>query len=349
MLTVVFGAGASYDSVDRERVSTPFDSPNNQYQPPLANGLFSDRPPFNNIVARYPAVAPLVRHLRGVVPETRSVEDELERISEQAETSKRQDLQERLVAVRYYLRDALTECGNAWFDAASGMTNYTVLFYRIRDWCEDHQESATLITFDYDKLLERAAESALGLQIDDMDSYIGSPRFKILKLHGSVDWAHPVGLPVSTNDRGIPQAMIANAAGLPVRPGDFIWLGDTRDEKRNDIPLVPAIAIPTRTKSGFEIPTDHHTALRECLTRTSKLLVIGWRAAEIHFLRLLEETYAGSDTVPQIHIVNGSGKDGMDTFNRLAFGRAAAPQVVFKGGFSRFLSSEDPLGEFLNA
>ena len=46
---------------------------------------------------------------------------------------------------------------------------------------------------------------------------------------------------------------------------------------------------PSKKKSQFECPSDHFEALRARLPRVRKVLVIGWRAMEDHFLKLLSE------------------------------------------------------------
>ena len=60
--------------------------------------------------------------------------------------------------------------------------------------------------------------------------------------------------------------------------------------KIDDVPLFPAIAIPVETKSGFECPQDNLDCLRHLLPSTTKILIVGWRATEQHFLRILKET-----------------------------------------------------------
>lgn len=51
--------------------------------------------------------------------------------------------------------------------------------------------------------------------------------------------------------------------------------------------LVPAIAIPVEKKAYFEFPQTHLEELVRALSHVDKLLLIGWRATEDHFLTLL--------------------------------------------------------------
>src|SRR5205823_9977424 len=51
---------------------------------------------------------------------------------------------------------------------------------------------------------------------------------------------------------------------------------------------LPAIAVPLETKQSYECPPNHLEAMREWLPQVDRILIIGWRAAERHFLLELE-------------------------------------------------------------
>ena len=123
MLLVVFGAGASYDSVPHARPSNPPSgaqtdfSPTSPYvapkleedRPPLANQLFDNRPIFVDAMRRFKdcmAIAPYLRK-PGI-----SVEQELARLQGQAE--KFAHVHREIAAVHYYLHSALAECQKEW-------------------------------------------------------------------------------------------------------------------------------------------------------------------------------------------------------------------------------------------
>jgi hypothetical protein len=57
--------------------------------------------------------------------------------------------------------------------------------------------------------------------------------------------------------------------------------------------LFPALAIPVERKRTFECPDEHLVALRRDIPRLTKLVLIGWRATEQHFLDLLAEALQG--------------------------------------------------------
>src|SRR5687767_1755787 len=101
MLMVLFGAGASFGSVDENRCKRPY-AHYPLYRPPLAAELFSDRQPFNETMANYPNATPIIADLR-VLAEGIKVEQELENYEKQAETLPSRNIE--LAAVRFYLRD----------------------------------------------------------------------------------------------------------------------------------------------------------------------------------------------------------------------------------------------------
>ena len=75
MLMVIFGAGASYDSVSTyppNVVGHPHggDVANRFHRPPLANELFENRPLFADIIERFQACEPIIPRLRAVQGET---------------------------------------------------------------------------------------------------------------------------------------------------------------------------------------------------------------------------------------------------------------------------------------
>ena len=58
--------------------------------------------------------------------------------------------------------------------------------------------------------------------------------------------------------------------------------------KIDDTTVFPAIAIPVENKREFECPVDHLKQLRMFLPHVTKIIIVGWRATETHFLDLLK-------------------------------------------------------------
>ena len=98
----------------------------------------------------------------------------------------------------------------------------------------------------------------------------------------------------------------------------------------------------------FEFPAEHESALRAFLKDVIYLLVIGWRASELHFLKF----WAAADkyTQPRLLVVNGSSNSGAEVASALArAGIRTSQQQYFEGGFSAFLNDSGELARFLGA
>src|SRR6266446_2188760 len=119
MLMVIFGAGASYDSVEAVRPGTKTDHEENR--PPLGDQLFDDRRLFTPEMITYRDCVPLIPRLR-----TReaglSVEEMLGRLYEEAPTHGARYRQ--FAAIRFYLYSMMHVCQRHWWKASQGITNH---------------------------------------------------------------------------------------------------------------------------------------------------------------------------------------------------------------------------------
>src|SRR5216684_2650665 len=289
MLMVIFGAGASYDSVP---ANPPRALRDHEDRPPLADQLFEDRVLFASAMNQFPACQPIIPLLR-VRRDNRSVEQVLEHF--QGEVQAYPARAQQLAAIRYYLHFMLTECKTEWDRVARGITNYRTLLDQIERWryrgsVEDMMPlgaytSVCLVTFNYDTLLE----DAFGKPINGLGDYIADSSYKLIKAHGSVNWGRVVRRPLISDVATrsvweIAYELISRASELDLGP-DYHRVV-TRPIGRLDeaTTLFPAIAIPVVQKSAFECPADHVAALMKCIPEVTKLLIIGWRGTEQHFV-----------------------------------------------------------------
>jgi hypothetical protein len=212
MLVVIFGAGASYDSSPDFPPSQPqavqqnfgprpaSPDPREFWCPPLATQLFLDtNGAFGEIVANpnYRKLLPILPRLRQ--PVTGSVEQEMEVLLTEAnaQVSGDPERKRQLFAVRYYLHDLLQRVTNKWLRHTSGVTNYVTLLDQIRH-ANKADEPVCLVTFNYDLLLDRALLSFDYKTTDPENESLAHPIFKLLKPHGSVDWARFVDVAPTT-------------------------------------------------------------------------------------------------------------------------------------------------------
>jgi hypothetical protein len=345
MLLVIFGAGASYDSVPRLPPHDP-KTAYEQFRPPLANQLFEDR--FGGIKRsdHLPAI-----ETRMLPPN--SVEAELENLLLRAQGNP--EIPKQLAAVRYYLQDVIAFCQRGWKQRIAnlgGATNYWSFIDEIEDWRQSvaSVHDVFLVTFNYDTLLEDAlgADSRFRMTFKNTGDYVSpTSHYKILKPHGSANWAYKLntlpGLRERISGSEVREAIIDRFAMLQIPQA--IRIVNMSDFASNEW-LIPALAIPVeRSKTGFICPEDHMNAFSEFLPSAKKLVIVGWRAAEQTFLGMLT---AGLSPDVRTRIVSRDHASAGDIGNRLReAGLKGELKPVVVNGFTEF-TKKKRLGEFLN-
>jgi hypothetical protein len=328
MLMVIFGAGASYDSFSSRRpADVRTERMNHWSRPPLANELFSDLDAFRQLLNTYPRCRPLVARLQPQANGSVSLEERLEQLDSQGGAD--QERQRQLLSIRYYLRDLIRRCEDSWMELTNGVSNYATLLDDIRVGAE-----SVLVTFNYDTLIERAL-SDLGIQIGFMSNYVDSA-FPLIKLHGSTNWVQ--WAEVEGGRRGDLRATDLILRADSLRPkGPSQMMGTPPAVNTTDrLYDIPALAIPVVTKSQFVCPPAHLDRLREFLPKVEKILVIGWRGSEKHFLKLLREGLRNP-----VRVLSACGHPDYSTHTNQHMKEAGVPGMFFaaKGGFSDLLLS----------
>ena len=300
-------------------------------RPPLADSLFSNSEPvYVRARGAFPQMHAILPYL--IRRSGQSVEQVLQRLQDEAPSYPVRHIQ--LAAVRYYLQYLMTEIGHTWYtEKARGITNHGTLLDQIRHGRRT-KDAVCLITFNYDTLIEQA----LGNQADTIPGYISDDRFKLFKLHGSVNWGRKVTSRISSfnvgNDWQIAEEIIANAATLTVSDDYEITNGIPPGGAR-DRPLAPAIAIPILKKDRFECPAAHSRMLSELIPRTDKILTIGWRATEDHFLDVLSAHLKPGAT---IIACSGTRESAVETLDKLRAKHITAHFEPLAGGFSEMIA-----------
>lgn len=339
---VILGAGASYDSVP----DSDIDDYARQQQPPLARGLFETRPTFNEAAAGW-EVQELVSHLRGSLRNEKDIEQELEGIAKLA--PKHSPYREQLMAMRYYLRDVIHDCCH-WHAQADGITNYSGLVGRIdaSRWAG----RTVFVTFNYDTLLEQTLLKHKPYPVDE-DWYLRPP-FPVIKPHGSVTWGRATAwdAPRDSHTRALAQVAIQKARKQET-PVPFTHTFVFSDNLTSLPPglsydgrrlAVPAIAVPTQAKdiATFEAPDEQMKLLEETIPRIRRMLIIGWRANEHHFLNL----WTGRKREPFPGMIVSHREAGLTRSRMSDFGFRGAFEE-FDEGFSMFIGSR-ALDDFLD-
>jgi hypothetical protein len=291
MLMVILGAGASHDSYGSLTPGNRGDDPlADHYRPPLTKDLFEDKPPVSTTTRVLTDSGGWVAYMRKLIRQqgdgkVETVEDILARFS----ASPNPDLSKRAtLAIRLFMQHMLTECQTQWSSTVTAnVTNYGALLAEI---AVAGIKQVCFVSFNYDTLFEQALPT-IGVPIDSLESYVTHPAYIVVKPHGSLNWAHEVSTKSNFGDaKDVARWLIANAPELDPSPefkffrSPLFALGPG-----SAIGLWPAMALPIARKAAFECPDEHMSALDACVPKVSKLLTIGWRGAEQHFL----ERFAG--------------------------------------------------------
>lgn len=322
VLTVIFGAGASYDS-DPSRPGNGAVYPN---QPPLASSLFDRRSEFISALRSYPECTAVVDALRLAVELGANLEAQLANLETNGESNPRRASQ--LMAIRYYLREIIDESAMAWNREIAGVTNYVRLADRLSDWSHSAGKEVNYVTFNYDTLLETAL-IANGMEFTNIMSYVsgnGAYSPKVFKPHGSCDWQRVVTYPLSLGAELSVKMVIEHAASLTYedsyvlrRPG----VGELSATHSGQT-FVPAIAVPTNDKREYVFPTQHVPMLRKALHGTDVILVIGWRGTDGTFANELKERIQ-----PGRHVVLVNGTSESNAFTQSELTRRGINQVHY--------------------
>lgn len=332
MLLVILGAGASFDSSPSMPPGQAV--PQNLNRPPLAKQLFSYRRYFGEVLQKYPhirAIVPRLRHLR----EGDSVEGLLQELM--AESANSHDRAQQIASIRYYLQEILSVCPTQWRHESQGVLNHLTLLDDIKSY-NTKDEPVCFVTFNYDMLLEWAFAEA-GFPIQSLGDYV-SQRFALVKLHGSVNWGRVVSTPLPGKILDDPKLMateLITKYGTHKITKTYVMAEGTPPISQEDRGIFPALAIPVEEKVEFECPENHVDKLKSFLPEVTKILTIGWRAAEKPFLDLLRQG-VGSKRMETL-IVNGNMDECIAADNNLTQAGVSGKYQVHPEGFTDFMLS----------
>lgn len=251
----------------------------------------------------------------------------------------------QLAAIRYYLHFMLSECEENWSRlVAKGVTNYKTLLDDIERWRKPG-EQVCLVTFNYDRLLERDLPT-VGVNIRGLSDYVANENYKVIKLHGSINWAREVETPIHDfMGRGAPSVaneLIDQAAELNITQRYRLVDGrPIATLEKEQLVVFPAVALPVERKRDYECPPEHLSALDEFIPIVTKLLVIGWRATEYNFLQLLVENIQHP---LRVMVVCGGSDHAQEVIVGLQRAGLNGDFIAARGGFTDLILNREADG-----
>ena len=337
-ITIVIGAGASYDCADENSQT------NDAFRPPLTKRLFHNRPEFGKILAKYPGAEELSGEIRA-----RTSSEGLEDVLKELSTRKSPFVRSQYHQVALYLQDLIKTCSSQYMQ--SGSTRYSEL---LRSFAE-HETTGLeymILSLNYDMYLENAIDRLYGEKFLNVSSYVQPGRsWQYLKLHGSCHWGYRI--PFSTvewpgwqewlkdneillNQQYKPEPIVAGN-GLAYYDGRYVWY--------------PALAVPLGSVKHFVCPRNQVQLAEKFLSECHEFLIIGMSAADESIRNLLKSV----KSVDKCYIANGDADSCAEAFTRIA-GSAVAfksirsdpnARIYIKNGFIGLLR-DDHLSRFLD-
>ena len=328
-LLIILGAGASYDCLppgcDDSVPLTIGDLPTlpmAQARPPLTQQLASARPLTNWLLDRWPSAAPVIDDLRRRLDDRDNADLALtlERALAnypQVQAEVIPEVKRHMLAVRFYLRDllwAVTDYMTAP-QLTGGITNHLTLLRAAMAWRSRGHRDVVFVSFNYDLLLEHAIGRWSTFNLTDITSYLADPLLSVLKPHGSVQWhwtSEHREYSSSLHEHGLKSIELAmseaNLEDMELRclsPPPHSPHSTSLSNRRFH---VPALALPVDDKSEFIWPDEQANRFRALQGSVSRLLTVGWRAMEPHFLDLLQPVLRNDAKV----VVTAGGRNGPD-------------------------------------
>lgn len=341
VLTIIIGAGASYDSAPINAVTQ---AQQNKWRPPLTANLFAANSPWsepiNSPVRMHGDLLPIIERIRR---ETKKSTLEAALLQLKQEVGEYPERWRQILAIQDWITKVISECTKNWSRALGNATSYIDLLARLGDWAHQNDGVLNFITFNYDTLLESASciIQNKGPLHGDFDRYL-SGKYKIFKPHGSIDWWHEV-----TFDSG--RKSVGDGPLSEKEKNTLKLYGGTKKDGVTTsadgvTTSMPAISVPVATKdhNDFILPPGHFKEMQSALKKTDAFLVIGWAGNEGHFMSEVK-TYV-KESAPTFVECGDRGEDTVNNLNK--FGKIHNTNNSGLG-FAKFLDGDD-LEEWLN-
>ncbi len=307
MKLIIFGAGASFDSIHSYYDINNDD--NNVWKPPLANEIFSNRYKFIELVNEFKGAM----SLKSEIVLHNDLEEYFQELWEFASENKDELTYSKLINTQYYFQRLFMEISDNY--SLLGNSNYDVITNFAYKYSKKINEDVLFVSFNYDLLLDYAIERILNIKFKDINDYIKHP-IKYIKPHGSCNWfinfKRLMGSGAVYNMGGTNKNAFMNSLYIKKVSNKTIeWNLENKIVLRknfyenSDIGL-PQLLIPLKKKDDFIMPSEHLSVLEENLPKVDDILIVGWKGTEAKFVGLLNK-HLGNKSI-KITTVNHEDK-----------------------------------------
>ena len=345
-LLVILGAGASFDAVSDLSLDR---------RPPLTNGLVSDSNLTRAVLQKYPRATPVYDYLNREIKgsswgdKAQSLEGSLRRYQSLAHANPL--VTSHMSAFRFYLRDLLFDASKNVVQQRSRVTNFVTLARECVQWSRETGRIVCFVSFNYDPLLEWGLQQVDRFEPLNLADYVAGPNYYVVKPHGSILWNWPdtsqeFGYDIQALSHAIEDGDPDNLPNPPIiTSATSTNLVSVGAAKRYS--YYPAIALPYDTGKNFVWPKEQDDLFADpklLTTETTfssgifgRVLSIGWRGSEPHFLERLRRLLAPSADFWTVTQGDRSHDEVVDALKSLS---PYAGVVYREGGFSTFLDDK---------
>ncbi len=329
---IILGAGASFD------YSFDPNSKTKEFNPPLANDLFSDN--FMKVISKYSGAMNLSPEI--ILASRHDIESYFQEQWQKILETHNPILFSNLINIQFYLHHLFEEITSMNLNKREN--NYWALAKKAHEYTTSTGEHIAVVSFNYDTLFEEALTKQVKYEFDNMNNYIDFASRKILlfKPHGSYNWIRKIKGKIN-NSNPYPEyskikslndfaerihnssisfnkinSMLSDEITVRHRSHiDFSASHPQYNSQYLSYLYVPQLLIPFKDKDGFFMPKSHELVMGNFLTDINEILIIGWKGSEQKFLELLSKKFNNSSL--KITIVNkNDGQSVMDNFKHVS-------------------------------
>lgn len=345
MLLIIFGAGASYDNFIEIQAS-------NSPKLPLTNDLINrDLQYVQQAMTKWPGAVPLLNRLNTL--KNIKNKDESNFNLEEAlylELERNNNaVQNQLLSFRFYIHDVIRNCEERVRSVNQGNTNYTRLLNMLQLKGVDQKMGISLVTFNYDTLLETACTQLYpDWEFGNFEDYIkGCSMVRLYKPHGSLGWKQSYQMTHQPTKVGVVK-ILANSTNFDLKP--TVQQIDNYYQEYDPATMSnyasePILALPYKQKTTFVFPDSHKQALVQDIGKITHILTIGWRGTEEHFYKDVINKVPESTNLKILNVNTGGTEIEHNLKENL--GNKIEEIHTFGGKFSTFLDDDKELDKFI--
>lgn len=261
----------------------------------------------------------------------------------------------QLVSLIFYLSDLFSVVSDKFYYQRN---HYKDILHKIDNYCNGQ---ACFVNFNYDLLLERSLNehSAGKFNYSSIDSYINTG-VKIIKIHGACNWRYS---PQTVQSKGttavdfftqFSEKLIRNTSKGQIDPSavditNVNFNPEYNEGLKNWTVKLPVLALPLKDKPSNYVCNEFHiNALKNCITKVDRILIIGWRGIDPFLLSLLKKEI-GDRRIDVVVVTKNSTPESV-----IKYYGGNVPQFkiqlksVCRTGFSEFMKTDDCENFFKN-